>query len=173
MSKLRTIRRTYYSKRLGTTVTKEYTYGAGKSRRGLTLVGKSGRLNHKNIQRFKDSIDTNDLLSVSEKVTLKNELNALIKVRHEKGQKLTTTGFYGWKEEKKINKLLTNAGYTAEELADEIGVSEEDILNADNWKKDKDADGNEISQMYFEFNGTIYDIQFNYTSSILVERGIR
>lgn len=172
MAKLRRVKRTYFSKKLGTYVTKEYTYGQGKSRRGLTLVGKSGRLNHKNIDKFVQSIDNNTLLNDAEKVTLKNELNALIKVRHENGKKLTTTGFYGWKEEKEINRLLTNAGYTAEELASEIGVTEEDILDAANWKKARDSEGNEIGQKYFEFDGVIYDIQFNYTSSILVKRGI-
>lgn len=164
---MRKVTRTYFSKRLGKIVTKTYTYGEGKSRRGLTLVGKDGKItpnSKKNVLKFKESIDNNPFLTRAEKITLKNKLDALIKVRHDSGKKLTTTGFYGWMEEDKVNRLLVNAGYTAEELADEVGVDVEDILNPDNWKTpDK---GN----TYFQLGDTIYDIKFNYTSSILVRR---
>ncbi len=95
---MRKVTRTYYSKRLGKIVTKTYTYGEGKSRRGLTLVGKDGKItpnSKKNVLKFKESIDNNPFLSRAEKITLKNKLDALIKVRHDSGKKLTTTGFYG------------------------------------------------------------------------------
>lgn len=131
-----------------------------KSKRGLTLVGKDGRIttnSKKNVEKFKEAIMQTPGYTAAEKETLINDLDARIYNAHKNKRKLTTTGFMGAQESDKIERLLTNAGYTADELAKEIGVSEEDILNSSNWE-----DG--------VFMGT-WELSFNYTSSILVKRG--
>lgn len=127
-----------------------------KSKRGLTLVGKDGRIttnSKKNVQKFKDAIMANDTYTADEKETLINDLNARIHNAHKLGKKLTTSGFMGMQESDKIERLLTNAGYTADELANEIGVTEQDILDSNNWAGDI-------------FMGA-WKLSFNYTSSIL------
>ena len=125
------------------------TKGYRRSKRGLTLVGKSGRINHKNIERFEQEILNNPNYDDNTKLTLINQERALVKARHQNERKLTTSGFFGVLEENKIEKLLTNAGYTAEELAEETGVSEKDILNPNNWNA-----GVFMGQWQLEFNYT-------------------
>ena len=121
---------------------KIYTYDASrysykhKSTRGLTLVGKNGRINKKNIQRFKDQIDANTAYSVSEKRYLKADLDAMVKQRHRAGEKLTTSGFFGHLEKDKIAKLFTNAGYSLSEVAHQYGISEAELLDTRRWAGD-------------------------------------
>jgi hypothetical protein len=58
--------------------------------------------------------------------------------------------------ETKIEKLLLNSGYTAEELAFETGLNPEDILNEENWRENQ----------FIAPTGVVYDVVFNYTGSI-------
>lgn len=109
-----------------------------KSKRSRTLVGKNGVIStnsKKNVQNLVDQINANDSLTNEEKLTLVNDLYSYVDQAHLAGKKMTVNGFWARYEENKINRMLTNAGYTAEELAKEIGVSEEDIMKAKNWNK--------------------------------------
>lgn len=127
-----------------------------RSKRGLTLVGKNGRItpnSKKNVEAFKRAIMESNDYTAKEKKTLINKLDARVYNAHKTGKKLTTTGFLGSQEVNKIDRLLANAGYSADELAGEIGVTEDDILNEANWKNDV-------------FMGK-WKLSFNYTSSIL------
>lgn len=127
-----------------------------KSKRGRTLVGKNGVISKnskKNVDELIKQIQARDDLSSSEKVTLINDVHAYVDAYHGQKQKLTTSGFFAHYETDKISRLLTNAGYTADELAQELGVSEEDVLNSKNWNKDI-------------FMG-MWQLDFNYTGPIL------
>ena len=127
-----------------------------KSKRGRTLVGKNGVISQnskKNVENLITTIRQSTNYTDAEKLTLINDLKAMVKQAHSNGDKLTTNGFFARYEQDKINRMLVNAGYSAKELADEIGVSEEDILNSDNWKGDT-------------FMG-VWQLQFNYTGEIL------
>lgn len=127
-----------------------------KSKRGRTLVGKNGRVtsnSKKNVEELINKIESRVDLSRAEKTTLENDLRAYVDTYHKNHKKLTENGFWAHYDEDKISRMLTNAGYTAQELADELGVSEEDVLNSENWNKDI-------------FMGQ-WQLNFNYTGPIL------
>ena len=151
----RKITRTWTTKS-GITKTKTYTYaGRGKSRRGLTLVGKNGKINKKNVEKFKDEIRNDNSLTTAEKQGFIADLNIMTKQRAGEGRKLTTTGFYGELSSSRINRLLANAGYSVEEAAMELGINEADILNAANWSGD-----------VFSYGGKNWSVKFTYTGSL-------
>ena len=110
-----------------------------KSKRSRTLVGKNGVIStnsKKNVQNLVDQINANDSLTDDEKLTLVNDLYSYVDQAHLAKKKMTVNGFWARYESDKISRMLTNAGYTADELAAEIGVSEEEIMKAENWNKD-------------------------------------
>ena len=151
----RNITRTWTTKS-GITKTKTYTYtGKGKSRRGLTLVGKNGKVNKKNIEKFKNEINADSSLTAAEKRGLIADLNIIAKQRAKDKSKLTTTGFYGELASTKISTLLANAGYSVEEAADELGITETDILDAKNWSGD-----------ILTIGATSWRVKFTYTGSL-------
>jgi hypothetical protein len=161
----RKITRTWITKS-GITKTKTYIYeGRGKSRRGLTLVGKNGKVNKKNVDKFKDEIRADSSLTTAEKYGLIKDVDILVKTRAVNGKKLTTSGFYGKQigatkdpqlnKIKNIERLLANAGYSAEEAAEELDIDESDILDASNWMGD-----------IFNFAGASYQVKFTYTGSL-------
>lgn len=155
---MRKITRTWTTKS-GVVKTKTYTYtGTGKSRRGLTLVGKNGKVNKKNLEKFKDEIKANTSLTTAEKQGLIADVNIISKQRAKEGRRLTTTGFFGELENSRITRMLANAGYSAEEAAQELGVSETDILNTKNWKNDT-----------FTIGGISYLVKFTYTGSLFTK----
>lgn len=152
---MRKVTRTWTTKS-GITRTKTYTYsGSGKSRRGRTLVSKRGVLNKKNIEQFKNEIRADNSLTPAEKQGLIADINIMTKQRAKENRKLTTTGFYGELQSTKITRLLANAGYSSEEAAMELGISEYDILNPANWNGD-----------IFNFGGVSYTVKFTYTGSL-------
>lgn len=154
----RKVTRTWTTKS-GVTKTKTYVYkGTGKSRRGLTLVGKNGKINKKNVEKFKDQIKADTSLTTAEKQGFIADLNIMTKQRMSEGRKLTTTGFYGELQSSKITRLLANAGYSSEEAAMELGVNEIDILNTSNWSGD-----------VFSFGGVSYLVKFTYTGSLFTK----
>ena len=54
--------------------------------------------------------------------------------------------------------MLINAGYSPEEAAAELGVSESDIMNTKNWSGD-----------VFTFAGLSYQFKFGYTGSMFTK----
>ena len=156
---MKRVKRTYYSKRKDEWITKEYNY-TGKSRRGLTLVGKGGRItsnSKKNVEKFIKSIKENPQYNEAEKRTLINDVRTQVLAYSSEGKKLTTTGFMGLQEEQKIPRMLVNLGYTSSELSAWYDIPEEEILNNDNWSGDT-----------FTYGGIAYLVQFNYTGDVLV-----
>jgi hypothetical protein len=164
----RNVKRTWTTKN-GITKTKIYTYqGSGKSRRGLTLVSKKGKINKKNIEKFKNEIKADTELTTAEKYGLIKDVDILVQTRSENGKKLTTTGFYGKQigasKDEQINKirnierLLANAGYSVEEAAEELDIDESDILETSNWSGD-----------IFTFAGISYQVKFTYTGSLFTK----
>ena len=142
---------------------KIYTYDAArykythKSTRGLTLVGKNGRIDKKNIQKFKYLIDNNNSYTAAEKRYLKADLDAMVAQKHKAGQKLTTTGFLGHLETDKVSKMFTNAGYSTTDVAAEYNIPEAELLNPNNWI------GNQ-----FKFGSAAFTFNFTYQGDILV-----
>lgn len=143
---------------------KVYTYDASKyqykhkSTRGLTLVGKNGRIDKANIQKFKDAIDANKSYSAAEKRYLKADLDAMVKQKHRAGEKMTTTGFLGHLEKNKISKMFTNAGYSTADVASEYGISEAELLDPNNW----------LGDVFTSIGGKTLTFKFTYQGDILV-----
>lgn len=133
------------------------TKGYRPSKRGLTLVGKNGRItpnSKKNVEKFKQMINERKDLSEKDKIDLLADVDAYVFDAHRNGRKLTTNGFLGKKYAKdSITRMLTNAGYSVDEFAKEAGVSEEEVMNEDNWKDSM-------------FMG-MFEINFQYTGSII------
>lgn len=165
--KTRTVTRTWMLKS-GETRTKTYTYDyTGRSRKGKTLVSASGALNYTNIKEFKQQILSNKDYREDQKRSLINDLETKIKEKKRHKSKLTTTGFLGYKvgraegedaDVASIKRLLTNAGYSVEEAAEELGVTEEDILNTNNWKGDKFSHGSKTWQFTFTYTGSMFKL---------------
>ena len=137
----RVVKRTYFSKKLGKNVTKTYTYNKKyiykhKSKKGYVLVDKRGRIIQKNVEIMKAAIQSGDY-SEAQKITLTADLHAIVRRRKMNRKKLTTRGFMGIQAKDNITRLLVNAGYSPEEFSEETGISEDDIMNPDNWKDGK------------------------------------
>lgn len=143
---------------------KIYTYDASKYRykhkstRGLTLVGKGGKVNKKNIQKFKDSIDANKNYSAVEKRYLKANLDALVSQKHADREKMTTSGFLGHLAKNKISKMFANAGYSTADVAMEYNISEAELLDENNW----------LGNTFTNSSGLVFTFQFTYQGDILV-----
>ena len=141
---------------------KIYTYDASKykykhkSTRGITLVGKGGRVDKKNIQKFKDAIDANSSYSTAEKRYIKADLDAMVKQKHMTGQKMTSTGFIGHLEKSKISKMFANAGYSTAEVASQYGISEAELLDTSRWKDNE----------FTSSAGVVYTFNFTYQGDI-------
>ena len=127
-----------------------------KSKRSKTLVGKNGVIStnsKKNVNNLIEQINLNDKYTEDEKITLINDLQAYVDQAHMAKKKLTVNGFFARYETDKISRMLVNAGYTPEELAEEIGVTQEEVMNPDNWNKGV-------------FMGQ-WELSFQYTGEIL------
>lgn len=139
---------------------KIYTYDyTHKSTRGLTLVGKGGRIDKKNIKKFKDIIDATPGYSLSEKIYLKADLDNMVKLRHKQKKKLTTTGFLGQKAKDDKEKMFINAGYSVDEVAAKYGVPAHELLDPANWVGDTFTSPS---------TGKTYTFRFTYQGEILV-----
>lgn len=147
----------YYRKKTGTWVTYEYTY-EHKSKKGLTLVDKRGRILTKNVTTFKESILNNTDFNEPQKRALIDDLNMYIQERHKHKNKLTTTGFMGTQSNTDITRFLANAGYSVEELASEIGENEDEILNENNWYDNM-----------LHINGRTFKFNWTYTGNFIEE----
>lgn len=190
---MKKVKRTWTNKKTGETVTKEYTYKKGKTRKGYVLVDSQGRLREENIKKYKQMIDSNDSYTEAEKRNFKKDLDTYINTRRRKTRKdleaidkntnytaeekeqfkakiketmvkqrgkefrpLTTVGYEGHLQENKIERMFANAGLSSSEVAKDMGIDEEDILNPDNWQ-----DG------LLVINGVKYAFNHNYTGDAL------
>ena len=122
------VTRTYKTK--SGIVTKTYFYdyknSKRKSTRSKTLVSKSGKINKKNVADFKKKIDDSMNLSATEKRSMKADLDAYVK------QRSIVSGFQGHLESDKMARMFANLGAAPDEIADEYGFDEDDLLNEDN-----------------------------------------
>lgn len=121
-------------------------------RKGTKLVGKDGRRLWKNINKYLKKKE--EELGPASYRTLKNDLMDAVEDKRSQRRGLTTNGFEWRKEHNKIRRMLGNMGYTAEEFAERNKIPVEDILNENNWKKDKFIHGRDVYEFRFTYNGT-------------------
>lgn len=153
---MRKVTRTWTNKKTGETITREYTYKTGKSRKGYVLIDSKGHLRKKNIEKYKQIINANDSYTVAEKRMLIVDLEDYINVRKGEKRKLTTRGFEGHLQENEIERMFANAGMSSSEVAQDMGIDEADILNPENWENG-----------LLVINGVKYAFNHNYTGDAL------
>lgn len=133
---MKKITRTWTTKK-GVTKTKTYKYDQKfKSRKSKTLVSKSGKINKKNVQDFKDEIMNSSEYNDAEKRTLINDLNIIVRKREKDRRKLTVNGFLGEISDDAIDRMFANAGASVEEIAEWYDLDEADIRDKKNWSGD-------------------------------------
>lgn len=167
------VKRTYYSKKLDKYITKTYTYssnaykykrGERKTERLFTVSKGKYKLKEEAWNNFMNKTLNDESLSEAEYITLKNNLE-LVKRRILEGKdtyktssgklrKIDESSVLARIAQDKISRFLINMGYSSEEVAKELEVSEEELLDADNWYKNKfvSKKGN-VWEFKFKYNG--------------------
>lgn len=133
---------------------------AAERYKGLTLTNEKGNLNNKNIADLRKAIKADETLSAFEKQDLLTDLKVYLKdkqIHHSIG---TTNGFWGFVSEDKVSQLFANAGVDAMAMASQLGEDYDYLMDEGNW----------VNGMYYGKTGT-YEIQFNYSGSILKKVG--
>lgn len=148
----KTIKRTYFSKKLNRYVTKEYTYSSiGK---GGTVVYKSGKINYNLLKKqypdtksYETALDIVDLYrskSITKRLTLKSLQTRLL--------------------ENNIEKLLANFSLTPEEAATQLSILAEEeidvsyVLDGNNWVGDE----------FISPSGKHILLEYDYKGGILI-----
>lgn len=131
-----------------------------KSSRGKVLVSPKGRKYTKNIEDFEKSIMNDSSLSAGEKRAKIADLRAYIEDRAKQnragwGRRLTTNGFEAFEKDTGLERMFSSVGMSAQEIADEYGLDEQELLDPRNWDKDV-------------FKGH-YRFQHTYTGTIMEE----
>ena len=138
-------------------VTSKYgkVYYRQKSRKSAVLVDKQGRIHHKAVDAFKDKIDADDSLTAKGKRYLKADLVNYIKQAEgeKRSHSMTVNSFLAHNNKDKTSRMLANLGYDPSSLADELGVSEEDVLNGT------------FTDNTFEVAGKTFSFEFRYTGN--------
>lgn len=154
---MKKVPRTWYNKKTGEIVTRIYTYPTkgskaivSESRKGAILTNKKGQINKRNIEVLKEAINNNKNFNEADKRAAITRLESLLKQRQLDKRELTISGFLSTQEKDKINRFFINAGYTAEEIADDLGISEDDLTDNTNWN------GN-----IFSYNGLVVEFTWN------------
>ena len=129
-----------------------------KSSRGRVLVSAKGRKNYKNIEEYKNKIKTDPNLTDAEKEATLYDLDIYIdqRIKENKsssGKRLTTHGFEGWESDTELERMFANVGMSAEEVAEEYGLDEQELLDPNNWN-------GAVFKGQYEFN-------FTYTGTIM------
>lgn len=155
---MKTVKRKYYSKKLGKMVERTYTYekkyitrGKRRGGRNLNLVDKNGKVHKDRLKEYLSHIeDPADRIKVTEEVYNRSFHKRKLTIRG-MTSKLTASK----KDDREY--LFINAGYnTIEEAADEIGVSVDELLSDKNWK----------GSTFTRKDGQIFVFTFNYYGSV-------
>lgn len=148
-AKKKTVVRKYFSKRKNEWVTKIYEYD--KRAQSPLIINKKGKVYEDKLKRLRDSLsDPND----------QDELDLIIENQlYKKNPRISEKTLRSMISNSKIEKAIINTGYTADELASELGIDVADLLDESNWS------GSE-----FTFGGKTWDFEFNYDGSVMVEK---
>ena len=146
-SKQRTVVRKYFSKRKNEWVTKTYHYKSKKAKRSDLIVGKSGKVYKDRLKKLRDSLDDpNDQYELD--LIIENQL-------YKKDARISERTLRSMLADSKIEKAIINTGYTAEELAAEMGIDVADLLDEANWDGDTFKLGNRTWNFEFKYDGSV------------------
>lgn len=131
---------------------KEYRYNEYGFTMNSKIVTKSGKINEKMKERVVEALKDRGA-SIYEIDLF--EATAELRARQKRPMRASYAFSYGAGKSKR-EKYIINAGWSVEELADEIGVKEEDLLNEDNWKED-----------YFSVDEARWLFEFRYNGPVM------
>ena len=148
-AKKKTVVRKYFSKRKNEWVTKTYEYDTRAH--SPLIINKKGKVYEDKLKRLRNSLtDPNE----------QDELDLIIENQlYKKNPRISEKTLRSMLSNSKIEKAIINTGYTADELASELGIKVDDLLNEANWS------GSE-----FTFGGKTWDFEFKYDGSVMVEK---
>ena len=127
---------------------KEYTINGKKVRRRIKNLVKNGKVTKYGeewLEEYRKKLDFSD----------QNELRAILYKAQRNKETITIEGLTSRLSNTKIERFIYNMGGEVEDLAADLGVDEEDLLDTTRWKK---WDSNPT----FEFDGVTYEFTFDY-----------
>lgn len=166
----RVVRR-YYSKKLGGYVEKTYEYKNYKNVKTTKLFNiKDGNyvLREKEWNDFVNKIKNDPNITGAEKITVINDLKRIkndilrgknnYKTKSGRLRRIDEASMLARIAENKIERMALNMGFSTKELADmltddNITVTEEDILNSENWGNNTFSLGKNSWIFTFKYNG--------------------
>lgn len=144
----RIIRRRYWSKKKQEWVEKTYTYdykATGRKTRAKILTSK-GKLVQKNYARLLEGKSPADRASIATQIELWKS----------QGKGILTESRLGFLlSRNKVLNFLDNTGLTVEQACDELGVTEEVLLDSNNWKDNTftNPSTGEVWRVEFSYDG--------------------
>ena len=147
-AKKKTVVRKYFSKRKNEWVTKTYEYDTRAH--SPLIINKKGKVYEDKLKRLRDSLNYMDQYELD--LLIENQL-------YKKNPRISEKTLRSMIADNKIEKAIINTGYTADELASELGIDVADLLDEANWS------GSE-----FTFGGKTWDFEFKYDGSVMVEK---
>ena len=150
-AKKRTVVRKYFSKRKNEWVTKTYEYNVKKAKRSDLIVGKKGNIYKDRLKKLRDSLSN---------PYDQYELDLII--MHQQAKKdvrISERTLRSMLADSKIEKAIINTGYTPDELAAEMGIDVDDLLDEDNWDGD-----------IFKLGDRTWNFEFRYDGSVMTEQ---
>ena len=146
MKKTRTITRSW-TKKSGEVVTKTYEYEV-KGVKSKLLVNATGKVYKKRLEEFLKKYSGADAY----------DAEALIDFYSEHKKRLSEQTLRSKLAENKYEKMFINVGRSAEELAQELGTTVEELTNDENWEGSR-----------LRVNGSEYLFEFRYSGDVLTK----
>ena len=145
----KTVVRKYFSKRKNEWVTKIYEYD--KRAKSPLIINKKGKVYEDKLKRLRDSLtDPNE----------QDELDLIIENQlYKKNPRISEKTLRSMLADSKIEKAIINTGYTPEELAAEMGINADDLLDENNWDGD-----------IFKLGDRTWNFEFKYDGSVMTEQ---
>jgi len=130
-----------------------------REKRSPSLVGKDGRIgknNIKNLNNYLNQINNDPTLSDAEKLTYTNEVKKEILDAKNFKYKLTIKSVESRISENKTERFILNLGYEPEQLADELDIDVDDLLDESNWEDNMFSLGDDAYEFEFKYTGEAY-----------------
>ena len=152
MSKKEWIYKYYTSKKTGEITEYKYRadrYGSKRRSRSPYLVGKKGNI-------YDDRVK--DLLDSTKDLGFRAQLEDVIDDAAKKKKVLTLKSAIAQAQKSEIATRIMQTGYTVEEAAEELGVSEAELLDTANWtgKMFKTSSMTDAKEFIFQYKGAIF-----------------
>lgn len=151
MKRIKTVRVKKFSKKTGQLKVYTYKYAVNKQYNKL-VVTKAGKINEKVLNRVLEG------RSISEQAEIKAVIRQHVS-DYAGVQNLSERSLLSKAATNRIEKMIINTGYTSEELANELGVTKEALLDKNNWNND----------IFTGADGKQYKFVFNYEGDVVFE----